>query len=338
MPEIWRKNGLYTFLRPYVDACTRNSYRCARVEGSLPEDGAVLIAPNHTNTLMDALVVLRSRRDRTVFGARADIFRKPKVAAILRFLRIVPIARSRDTKEEVARNRDILLEIDDVLANGVPFCLFAEGTHRPKHSLLPIRKGIARIAIDSASKRQTYIVPAGIEYSDWFHYRGTSRLRYGEPIDVNALLKANEGLCDRDLYAKIQQELHDRLSKLILYFPDDENYDAAFAAWQASQPHRPRWPRLLLAALTLPLFILSAILSLPLWATAESLCKKIKDKAFCNTARYGAKLVGTPIILLLWGLLLGFLTPWWISLPLFCWTFHSYSFFYDWLNLVRKNQ
>ena len=336
MSEIWRKNGLYTFLRPYVDACTRNSYRCARVEGMLPSDGAVIIAPNHTNTLMDALVVLRSRKGPTVFGSRADIFRKPRIAAILRFLRMVPLARSRDTKEEVARNRDILLEIDDVLAHGVPFCIFAEGTHRPKHSLLPIRKGVARIAIDSARQRPTYIVPAGIEYSDWYHYRGTSRLRYGEPIDVNALLKEHEGLCDRDLYAIIQEELHRRLSGLILYFPDDENYDAALAQWEASQQHRPRWPRLLLAALLLPLFIVSAVLSLPLWATAEYLCTRIKDKAFCNTARFGAKLVGTPLILLLWGLVLGFLAPWYVALPLFLWTFHSYSFFYDWLNLLRR--
>ena len=78
----------------------------------LPSDGAVIISPNHTNTLMDALVILQSRRDRTVFAARADIFRKPRIAAILRFLKILPMARSRDTVEEIAHTREILREID----------------------------------------------------------------------------------------------------------------------------------------------------------------------------------------------------------------------------------
>ena len=336
MADIWSKDRLYAFLRPYVDACTRNSYCRVKMEGTLPDDGAVIISPNHTNTLMDALVVLMSRKDRTVFAARADIFRKPKVAAILRFLKILPMARSRDTVEEIAHIRTILQEIDGTLDAGVPFCLFSEGTHKPWHSLQPIRKGVARIATDSAAVRKTYIVPAGIDYSDWFHYRGRVVLRYGKPIDVNALVASHPDLRGKELYAVIQEELYRKMSELILFFPDDENYSSAVAAWEASQPKRPRWPKLLLALLLLPLFLVSAVLSLPLWGTAEYLCTRIKDKAFCNTARYGAKLVGTPIILLLWGLLLGFLCPWYIALPLFCWTFHSYSFFYDWLNLVRR--
>ena len=342
MADIWEKNRLYAFLRPYVDACTRSSYSRASVNGTLPRDGAVIIAPNHTNTLMDALVILQSRRDRTVFASRADIFRKPFIARILRFLKMVPMARSRDNREEIAHNREVLLEVDDTLAHNVPFCIFAEGRHRPMHSLLPIRKGIARIAIDSASKRQTYIVPAGIEYSDWFHYRSKMKLTYGTPINVNALLEENKGLSDRELYSIIQNELYKRLSGLIVYFPDDENYEAAVKEWEDAR-RRPAWLRvlrLLLALVLLPLFVLSAVLVLPMWAGAEYLCaKKIKDRAFCNTARYGFKLIGTPLMLIIWGvalaLLIGLL-PWWLCLALWCWVFHSYSFFYDWLNLLRN--
>ena len=342
MPEIWRKDRLYAFLRPYVDACTRNSYCCVKCDGALPRDGAVIIAPNHTNTLMDALVILQSRRDRTVFASRADIFRKPMVARILRFLKIVPMARSRDTREEIAHNRDVLLEIDDTLAHGVPFCIFAEGTHRPKHSLLPIRKGVARVALDSAARRQTYIVPAGIDYSDWFHYRGKVKLKYGDPINVTSLMLEHQGLSGKDMYGVIQEELHKRLSQLILYFPDDENYDAALKEWEDAH-RRPGWLRvlrILLAVLLSPLFLLSEVLTLPMWAGAEYLCRnKIKDRAFRNTARYGFKLIGTPLMLVIWGVVFGLLIglwPWWLCLALWCWVFHSYSFFYDWLNLLRK--
>ena len=96
MEGPWKHNPWYTLLRPYVDACTRFSYRHARVEGkeNIPEDAAVIIAPNHCNTLMDALVVLRAHKGPTVFGARADIFDNKTVASILRFLQgdqLVPL-------------------------------------------------------------------------------------------------------------------------------------------------------------------------------------------------------------------------------------------------------
>ena len=120
MSKIWEKDRLYSVLRPYVDVCTKYSYHKAHVRGTLPEEGAVIIAPNHTSTLMDALVVLRTRKKPTVFGARADIFAKPAVARILRFLRILPLARLRDGAQSVLHNLETFVEVDDVLANGVP--------------------------------------------------------------------------------------------------------------------------------------------------------------------------------------------------------------------------
>ena len=62
MHRIWEKDRLYSFLRPYVDVCTKYSYNKAHVRGTLPSEGAVIIAANHTSTLMDALVILRTRR------------------------------------------------------------------------------------------------------------------------------------------------------------------------------------------------------------------------------------------------------------------------------------
>ena len=163
MSKIWEKSIGYNLLRAFADPNTRASYNKAKVKGELPKDGAVILAPNHTSTLMDAMVVLRTRKEPTVFGARADIFKKPAIAAFLRYIRIVPMARIRDGAQSVLKNIETFAEVDEVLAHGVPFCIFPEGRHRPMHSLLPIGKGVARIAFASAAKRQTYVVPTGIE-------------------------------------------------------------------------------------------------------------------------------------------------------------------------------
>ena len=60
--KIYDKDNLYTFLRPIVDWCIRHSYRKIEVRGeeNLPQDGPFILAANHSNTLMDALVILQA--------------------------------------------------------------------------------------------------------------------------------------------------------------------------------------------------------------------------------------------------------------------------------------
>lgn len=59
-PKIQDPNKWYSLLRHYVDLSLFQSYREIEYIGleKIPKDGAVIIAPNHTNALMDALVVL----------------------------------------------------------------------------------------------------------------------------------------------------------------------------------------------------------------------------------------------------------------------------------------
>ena len=296
MSNIWEKSIGYNLLRAFADPNTRASYNKAQVRGKLPEDGAVIIAPNHTSTLMDAMIVLRTRKEPTVFGARADIFKKPAIAKFLRYIRIVPMARIRDGAQSVLKNIETFAEVDEVLAHGVPFCIFPEGRHRPMHSLLPIGKGVARIAFASAAKRQTYVVPTGIENGSFFRYRWPNTVTFGEPIDVNAFLKAHEDCTENETYHAFRQELGERIKPLITYIPDDE----------------------------------AAFLCLPMWVTAEILCKRAKDHAWNNTIRFVVRLFVTPLMLIFWLLVM---PGWWKLLTGVLFLF-SYSFFYDWLNLI----
>ena len=235
------------------------------------------------------------------------------------------MARIRDGAQSVLKNIETFAEVDEVLAHGVPFCIFPEGRHRPMHSLLPIGKGVARIAFASAAKRQTYVVPTGIENRSFFRYRWSNTVTFGEPIDVNAFLKAHEGCTEPETYHAFRQELGERIKSLITYIPDDENYQAA---WDAV---KPAWkPRRALAALLSPLFLLAALLCLPMWVAAEILCKRAKDHAWNNTIRFVIRLFVTPLMLLFWLLVM----PGWWKLLVGGLFLFSYSFFYDWLNLI----
>ena len=69
--KIQDYDPLYSFLRYYVDFVLKLSYRNISYVGreNVPTDGAIIYAPNHTNALMDALVILAMDRKAKVYVA-----------------------------------------------------------------------------------------------------------------------------------------------------------------------------------------------------------------------------------------------------------------------------
>lgn len=227
--NIYEKNLGYDLLRPVVDWCTKHSFRKVEVRGAenLPTDGPYIIAPNHCNTLMDALVILRSDRCSTVFGARADMFNNKFIASIMYFLRILPMVRQRDGLRNVLKNTETQEIIVNTLENDVRFCIFPEGRHRPEKSLLPLGKGIFRAVLAAnarfGDRKPVYIVPAGIEYGDFFRYRSTSLVTFGKPLNVTEFIKTLDVENEAQMMEPLRRELASRISELFTYIPDGEH-------------------------------------------------------------------------------------------------------------------
>lgn len=244
--DIHQVGFWYKTYRPVVDFATSMCYSRMQVTGleHLPEDGSFIISPNHSDALMDAVTVLRTRKGPTVFGARADLFENPLLAKLMHFIKIVPMVRKRDGIRKVIRNLDIIEDITEVLDENVPFCMYPEGTHRPKHSLLPVGKGIFRIAVAAAKSldKPVYVVPAGIEYSDYYRLMGTCLVNFGEPINVTAFLQEHPDMLDAELYRSLTSTLQERMSKLFTYIPDDDDYDAVWAYTKVMTADKRRGP------------------------------------------------------------------------------------------------
>lgn len=227
--KIYAPNWCYTALKWWVDRFVRLSFSQFDVAGTdnIPTDGAVVFVANHTCALMDALVILSSTKNKKVFMARADIFGKGFVARILQFLRIMPIYRRRDGLGAVRGNTASFDRAVEVLKHRVPLCIFAEGTHRPKHSLLPLTKGFARIALQALDQNggKISVVPVGIEYEDYFSYRRSVCITYGKPIDVGQTVAECP---DNDEAARIdllRTKVTEQLRELIVWIADDDKYD-----------------------------------------------------------------------------------------------------------------
>lgn len=376
MTKIHEHNFWYSILRPVVDHSVLMSYRNVTITGvgNIPSDGAVILAPNHCNTLMDALVVLASRPEATVFGARADVFKNPTAARTLRFLRILPMVRARDGMREVLKNNDTIDQITEVLEDGVKYCMFCEGTHRAKHSLMSVKKGIMRIAFKAnerfGGEKPVYIVPIGLEYGDYFRFQTSVKISYGDPINVTRFLSEHEGLGEAELYKELGDMIHDGIMKQITYLPDDDFYDGRWALTKIcgtvpsdvsedllrdaaefdvarrdagisfrSLGYSHMVSRTLLwtfvGLLLSPCFLYAAVASCPQWIAAMMIGRKVKDRAFLNTVRFGTKFALLPVMVLIWTLVPFFLLPWYWAAPAAVAAYFSNSFFYQGLEFIR---
>lgn len=231
--KIQDRNTLYDTLRYYVDFILYRSYKEIKYVGleKIPKDGAVIIAPNHTNALMDALVVLGRYKGPTVFVARADIFKNPKLAKIFNFLKIMPIMRIRDGVGEVKKNDETIQKSIEVLLDKVPFCILPEGTHRAKHSLLPLGKGIFRIALQTQEllgDTPLYIVPFGLEYGNFFRFRSTVLVQVGNPINILEYVRNHPNETIPIKMNNLKEILSERMKEVIVYIPDDDYYEATY--------------------------------------------------------------------------------------------------------------
>lgn len=155
----------------------------------IPTDKAIIFAANHQNALMDALAILFAANRPVVFLARADIFQKKWIARLLYFARILPVYRMHDGASKVEKNRTTFDETVWLLNNGSALAIMPEGAFSPGKQLLPLKKGISRIAFQTAASTQfkmpLAIVPFGIDYEHPDKAGKHLLLRIGQPIDVS---------------------------------------------------------------------------------------------------------------------------------------------------------
>jgi len=186
-------NFFYWFFRPLVCFGAISHYRTFSVRGKdkLPKEGGYMLAPCHQQALMEPLAVLSIVKKSPVFLARADIFNNPTIRKALLFLKIMPVYRIRDGFDSLNKNTEIFEKSSSVVLDGFPFCMMAEGTHNNKHQLLPLVKGMFRIAGGTQSvlgKTPLYIVPMGINFDEYEEPYSNLCVNIGEPIPVQQFM------------------------------------------------------------------------------------------------------------------------------------------------------
>ncbi|MGQ7869655.1 1-acyl-sn-glycerol-3-phosphate acyltransferase [Sunxiuqinia sp. sy24] len=220
----------YAFVKQIVRTAMWLVHKRITVIGAsnIPPSTPIIFAPNHQNALMDPLAVLCTSRTQPVWLARADIFKLKATRPILRFLKIMPVYRFRDGKENLGKNKKIFAQAIDILENKKELALFPEAAHSGKRQMLAHKKAIPRIAFLAEEKNNfklnLHIIPVGIYYSHYWHLNRELIVHYGKPIVV----KDYEDDFRKDGH-KANMALRDEISKrveaLTINIKSKEHYD-----------------------------------------------------------------------------------------------------------------
>ncbi len=185
----------YLLLKKYVSFADLIIHKRIILTGkeNIPKNKPILFAPNHQNALSDPMAILLHTPYQPVWLARADIFKNKIAAAILRFMKIMPVYRIRDGKDQLSKNDTTFDNSIKVLKSNGALALFPEAAHSGKRQMLTHKKAVPRIVFLAEEKAKEnidiHIVPTGIYYSSYWKFNRTVIVNFGKPVLVNDYLQ-----------------------------------------------------------------------------------------------------------------------------------------------------
>ncbi len=219
----------YDALRIYVRFAFWLTHKRVVVIGRelIPKDQPIIFAANHQNALMDPLALVCTNPLQTLWLARADIFKSKFTKPILKFMKMLPIYRIRDGKENLNNNEEVFNQVTQVLENGGSTALFPEAAHSGKRQMLPHKKAIPRIALEAEAKNNFQlglrIVPVGIYYDHYWNFNRTLMVQYGESIGISGY-KERYAENSQNALISLRDEIHAILLPLTMQISSTQYY------------------------------------------------------------------------------------------------------------------
>jgi 1-acyl-sn-glycerol-3-phosphate acyltransferase len=152
----------------------------------LAEKGPLLIAANHPNSFLDAIIVGSLFKSPVYSLARGDAFAGKFITKVLRSFNMLPVYRVSEGAENLEHNYTTFDSCKKLFEQNKVVLIFSEGRCINEWHLRPLKKGTARLALDSwENDIPVRILPLGINYSSFRFFGKNVFLNFGNIISKN---------------------------------------------------------------------------------------------------------------------------------------------------------
>lgn len=178
----------YRILKTYVGFILKFFLKDVKVTGkqNIPKDKAVMFASFHPNSFLDA-IILNCLVDRPVWSlARGDAFKRPWVRDFLHKICMMPIYRISEGKENLEKNDETFDKCFKVFQDNGQVLIFSEGLCTNQTQLLPLKKGTARLALQTWYEGvDVVVIPTAVNYSQYTSIGKKITINFSTPIPKN---------------------------------------------------------------------------------------------------------------------------------------------------------
>ncbi len=293
---------------------------------NIPADKPIIIAPNHQNAFLDAVLIGATLPRNMHFLTRSDVFKKPFVP-FLRALHMLPVYRMRDGIDNLSKNDVTFETCIELLRQNEAVLIFPEANMSDTYHLRRLSKGTARLGCQAQEKSDDdiYIIPTGINY---FHHtvpRNRVVVKYGKPIrlrDYAAQLAMhhNRALLD------ITQDISEEIRNCLLLHAEELRTEHNLAQIRSAQ-YSLDWTSLKaiinsqdslpppIKPNTLVSYLLS-VPNMPVYYLEKWLLRRVKGTQFYASVKYIFTILAYPAYWLILILILGIFISWYMVIGL----------------------
>jgi 1-acyl-sn-glycerol-3-phosphate acyltransferase len=186
----------------------------------LKHKGPLLLAANHPNSFLDA-IILCTLFDGTVYSlARGDAFKNKMAARFLTLFKMFPVYRVSEGVENMDENYKTFDQCKGLFKKNGIVLIFSEGRCINEWHLRPLKKGTARLAISSWQDGiDLEVLPVAINYSSFKKFGKNIKLTFG-----NIITKENVDYNDShgNAIKQFNDTLRPRLSKHVFEIEKDD--------------------------------------------------------------------------------------------------------------------
>lgn len=145
--------------------------------------GPLLIAANHPNSFLDAIIVSTLFKKPVYSLARGDAFAGKFINFLLSSLNMLPVYRITEGSENLDKNYDTFDACQELFQKGQVVLIFSEGRCVNEWHLRPLKKGTARLALTAWLQNVPLkVLPLGINYSSFRKFGKVVKLDFGDLI------------------------------------------------------------------------------------------------------------------------------------------------------------